>query len=132
MKITFRLLSLLCLAFFSATYAVAADEDTTDYGTPAGTIIVPDGLSASEVQRCLLEAAAGRGWTIRAKDDEKVVVFLEDNRWVANLTLRYDTEQVEIFSKSLRSGKPKLPENWIKFLKKDASIKLNTLAISKG
>ena len=130
MNIALRLLSLLCLGLFSAGY-VAADEPVADYGTPAGTIVVPDGLNSEEVQRCILEAAAGRGWTIRKKDDEKVVLFLEQGRWVANLTLVYNTTEAQIYSKSLRSGKPKLPEDWIKFLKKDINVKLNTLSISK-
>ena len=129
MNIALRLIGLLCLVFFSA--AAASAEDQVDYGTPAGTIIVPEGLSASVVQRCILEAGAGRGWTIRKKDDEKVGLFLEQGKWVANLTLVYDTEKIEIYSKSLRGGKPKIPEDWIKFLKKDTNVKLNTLSISK-
>jgi hypothetical protein len=131
MNKTLRLLTAFWLLLFSAAFAKAAD-DGADYGTPAGTIVVPAGLTAAEVQRCLLEAAAGRGWTIRKRDDEKVVIYLENKRWVANLTLVYNTEQVQIYSKSLRSGKPKVPEDWIEFLKKDANVKLNTLAISKG
>jgi hypothetical protein len=129
MNISLRLLFLLCFTLFSTAAVSAADN--ADYGTPAGTIVVPDGLDAEEVQRCILEAAAGRGWTIRKKDDEKVVIFLEQGRWVANLTLVYNTTEAQIYSKSLRSGKPKLPEDWIKFLKKDINIKLNTLAIQK-
>jgi hypothetical protein len=128
MNIALRFFGVFCLALFSSNF-VAAEE--VDHGTPAGTIIVPDGLSSSEVQRCILEAGAGRGWTIRKKDDEKVVLFLENGKWVSNLTVVYDTKEIQIYSKSTRSGKPKLPEDWIKFLKKDINIKLNTLSVSK-
>lgn len=129
MKKALQLFSLFSLAFVFLAAVARADEP--DYGSPAGTVIVPDGLKSEEVQRCILEAGAGRGWTIRKKDDEKVVLFLEQGRWVSNLTLTYTTKEIQIFSKSTRSGKPKLPEDWIKFLKKDISVKLNTLSISK-
>lgn len=128
MNITLRLIGLFVLALFAAAPVSAADEN---YGTPAATIIVPDGLNSQEVQRCILEAGAGRGWTIRAKDDEKVVLFLEQGRWISNLTLVYDTKEIQVYSKSTRSGKPRLPEDWLKFLKKDINVKLNTLSISK-
>lgn len=130
MNIALRLIAVLCLGLFSASY-VSAEDAAGDYGVPAGTIVVPEGLSSSEVQRCILEAAAGRGWTIRKKDDERIVLFLEQGKWLANLTVVYNTQEAQIYSKSLRSGKPKLPEDWIKFLKKDINIKLNTLSISK-
>lgn len=128
MNITLRLVGLLFFALFSTAQLSAADGD---YGVPAATIIVPAGLSAAEVQRCILEAGAGRGYTIRDKSDEKIVLFLEQGKWIANLTLVFDTKEVQIYSKSTKSGKPKLPEDWLKFLKKDINIKLNTLSISK-
>jgi hypothetical protein len=123
----FSLFSLVMMLFTPAIYAA----DAVDHGVPAGTIIVPAGLKSEEVQRCILEAGAGRGWTIRQKDDEKVVLFLEQGKWVSNMTLTYDTKEIQIYSKSTRGGKPKVPEDWVKFLKKDINVKLNTLAISR-
>lgn len=123
-----RLFSLVFLIFSSG---LKAAEAKPEYGAPVGTIIVPEGLKSSEVQRAILEAGAGRGWTIKNKDDEKVVLFLEKSRWVSLLTLAYDKKEIQIYSKSTRSGKERVPEDWVKYLKQDISIKLNTLSISK-
>lgn len=126
-----RALSVLTFAFLFALNADLKAADQTGYGTPAGTLVVPDGLSAQEVQKCVVEAAAGRGWRVTTRDDEKVVVVLEQEKWVAKITMPYTAKEVQLYSNSTKSGKPKLPEGWLKFLKQDINVKLNTLAVSK-
>ncbi|PTY08593.1 hypothetical protein DB347_03185 [Opitutaceae bacterium EW11] len=129
MKKAFHWFSLVSLAFVLLSTVVRAED--SDYGTAGGVVLVPEGISASEVQRCIVEAAAGRGWEIRAKDDEKVVIFLQAHRWVSTLTLLYTPKQIQIFSKSTRGGKPKMPESWIENLRDDIGVKFRTLAATK-
>ncbi len=92
---------------------------------------VPEGLKASDVQRSILEAATNRGWAIKSRDDGKVTIFLENGRWIAALALVYDENEVRIYSKSTRNGKPSLPEDWIKYIKQDLTKSLNTKAYLK-
>ena len=123
------LCSLVCF-FFGAVTSRAAD--TRALGTPAGSIAVPGNLTAPEVQQALLKAADGRGWLLVARDDEKVVVRLDKNDWVARITMLYSPREVQYFSNSTRKGKPKLPEGWIKYLKEDATRILSATAVLKN
>jgi hypothetical protein len=125
-KLTFLLgLALLAIGFGPS---LLAEED---YGQPAATVIVPAGLTEQEIQRGILEAGAGRGWTIRKKEDGKVVLFLEKRGWTSNLTFTYTKEEVQVFSKSVRKGKSELPKAWIENLKEDLTKILNSKAILK-
>lgn len=128
-KILWILCSILCVASWSP--ALKAEEKAADLGELASTVVVPDTLKLEDIQRSIIEAAIGRGWTIRSREDAKVVLFLENGRWVSTLTLTYDTKAVQIYSKSTRNGKPKLPEDWVNFLKKDITKNLNTKAYLK-
>lgn len=128
--ISFLLAASFPLVAVSAKEKPAAAAETGD-GQMAGTVVVPEGLKAGDVQRSILEAASGRGWTVRSKDDNKVSIALENGRWAALLNLVYDTKEVQIYSKSTRNGKPALPEDWIKFLKQDITKSLNTKAFLK-
>jgi hypothetical protein len=123
-------LTLFSLMFFFGA-AVRADEGRPEHGVPAGTIIVPDGLVGKEVQRAIMEAGAEEDFIVKTRDEQKVVLYREDGSWIAVLTFVYDTKEIQIYSKSVKSGSPKLPERWIKNLKKDISRKLNTVAITK-
>ena len=121
--------ALLLLLAFAAR--VQADDETRGYGVAAGTVIVPAGLSPKEIQRGIMEAGAEEDFIVKARDDEKVVLYREDGRWTVALTFTYTTEEIQIYSKSVRSGEAKLPERWIKKLKKQISQRLNTAAILK-
>lgn len=122
----------LCLFAGLVAFAVSARaEENSNYGTIAGVISVPAGLTASEVQDALMKAADGRGWTLVSRDGEKVIVRLEKNDWVARITMLYNTTEVQFFSIAARKGKPKLPEGWIKYLKEDASRLMGTAAALK-
>jgi hypothetical protein len=125
---SFRFL-LIALLFSGAVASRAADNSA--YGMAGGSITLDEGLSASEVKKVILEAAVGRGWNIVSQDDSKVVVKLVQEKWSATLTLLYTARDVQFYSDSTRNGKPKLPENWIRFLKQDIKAKAGLLALSK-
>jgi len=93
--------------------------------------MLPEGLKSSEVQKYIVESAIGRGWNIVSRDGEKVVIRLDQEKWSSTLTLVYTTTDVQIFSNSTRSGKPKLPANWIRFLKEDITKKANLHQLTK-
>lgn len=137
MKILQRLVALTLLGAACAlpVSAIAQDKPIagadSSAGLSAGIVVVPAGLNINEVERSMLEAAIGRAWTIKSKEDGKVVIFLENGRWVSLLTLVYDTKEVRIHSNSTRNGKAALPEGWIKFIKQDLTKSLNTLAYLK-
>ena len=134
MKKILSLFAILSLALFPGSSAVMAQDDDQgrpEHGMPAGTIIVPDGLVAKEIQRSIMEAGAEEDFIVKKRDEEKVVLYREDGRWQSVLTFVYNDEEIQIYSKTVRSGSPKLPERWIKNLKKEISRKLNTIAITK-
>ena len=138
MKKIHRFLSLALLATACVSLvpgASAKDKPAppaeTAVGQSAGTVVVPDGLKASDVQRSILEAATGRGWTIKSKDDGKITIVLDNGRWSPLLNLTYDAKEVQIYSKSTRSGKPGLPEDWIKYIKQDVTKSPNAKAFLK-
>jgi len=122
---------LYLFAGFVAFGVAARADQKSDYGVIAGAISVPAGLTANEVQDALTKAADGRGWTLVSRDDEKVIVRLEKNDWVARITMVYNTTEVQFYSVAARKGKPKLPEGWIKYLKEDASRIMGTAAALK-
>lgn len=130
MKKALGFFSLLALLFSFAPALFAAD-DQASHGMPAGTIIVPAGLNGKEIQRGIMEAGAEEDFIIKVRDDEKVVLVREDGSWIAVLTFVYNTSEIQIYSKSVQRGKAKLPERWIKTLKKEISRKLNTTAVMK-
>jgi hypothetical protein len=123
-------LAALCCVSVVSPFVPAAVAAEASEGQPAGTVIVPDGLKASDVQHSILEAAIGRNWTVKSKDDGRVKIFQENGRWVSLLTLVYDTKEVQIYSSSTRSGKPAVPD-WIKYLKQDLTKSMNAKALLK-
>lgn len=121
LRLCFSLLGLMALAIPSALRAAdAAPASLIDGGNgePAGFVAVPAGLKTAQIQAAILQAALRRGWTIQEKSAGKIVVHHESGRWVSTVTLLYDTSSVQVFSKSFRSGKPRLPD-WVRFLKQD-------------
>ena len=117
--------ALLCLGL------TARAGETASYGTLAGSIVVPAGLEGREIQRGIMEVGAEEDFIVRAKDDEKVVLYQEDGRWVMVLTFVYTTEEIQVYSKSARGGEMQIPARPIKKLRKEISRKLNTVAITK-
>lgn len=122
----FRLLGFALLGSF----LLSASLHAADYGTPAGEMALPDGATAADVQKIILESAVSRGWTVVSRDSEKVVITLTQEKWTSQLTLLYTARDVQIFSRSTRNGKPKLPETWIKFLKRDINTKHSLLVLN--
>lgn len=131
MKTALRFFSVFSLAFFFFAAGARAVEGKPEYGSPAGTIVVADGLNQKDVQRGIMEAGAARDFIIKTREDERVVLYKEDGAWTMVLTFVFDTKEIQIFSKTVRDGQPKLPERDIKRLKADISKKLNTLAVTK-
>lgn len=125
---------LFLVAGFVAAVQAAEPTGPGSPGTPAGNVLVPEGVAPAEVQKAILLAGTGRGWMVRSKEDGEVVLFLEQGGWRSTLTLSYDAREVRIFSNSAklnRKGVPKkyaIPENWVKFLKQDITKHLGTAA----
>ena len=135
MKMVIRGFWALILA---VAFAGPLQADEKDFGQPCGTVVVPDGLPEKEVQKAITLAALGRGWTVKDKDDSKVVLFLEQGGWRSTLTLTYDDEQVQIYSNSDkldRNGRPKkhaVPTRWVDFLKQDITKHLAEASFNKS
>ena len=122
--------------FISVLFSVVHAAENADASLPAGSVIVPEGLSVSDVQQCILLAGTGRGWTVKEKAKDHVVLFLEQGGWRSLLTLSFDNKEVKIAS---NSGKPDkngvikkqaLP-SWLSFLKQDITKQMGTKAFAK-
>ncbi len=109
----------------------ADDSKVAEYGTPAGTIAVPDGLDRADVRHAIVEGSSVRGWLVKSQDDGKIVVTYQKSSWIAKLTLIYDRAQIDFYSDSTRNGKPKLPKSWIDNLKDDITQKLRAAKAMK-
>lgn len=122
------------LALFGAAYAA---EDGTAVALPAGTVVVPDGLKAADVQKAIILAGTGRGWTVKEKGDDKVVLFLEQGGWRSTLTLAYSTKEIALTSNSGKVNKqgvvqkPAIPESWVKYIKQDLNKHMGLMSVSK-
>ena len=129
MKKTSGWVLILFLSFGLFTSLRAAD--TADYGDLWGSVVVPDGLSLPLVRKSILQAAAGRGWTIKDKSSEgKVVIYHEAGKWVSNVVMTYDKSTVQIYHRTTKNGKPKVPD-WLGFLKKDLQQNLTMASIAE-
>ena len=124
-------LLLFFVALFSAAHAAH------DPGTLAGTVIVPDGLKSADVQKAIVAGTSARGWALKEKTSDRIVLFLESGGWRSTMTLTYDTKEIKIFSNSGKpdkSGvikKPAIPESWVKFMKQDIAKQLGLAAFDK-
>lgn len=134
MKIFTRLLPLLFVTIGFFGPGLRAQEGVEQ---DAGTIIIPDGVKDEAVQKAIVVSGIGRGWQVRAKEDGKVVLFLEHGGWRSVLTFVYEKRLIAISSNSDkldRHGNPKkhaVPEGWVKFLKQDISARLSSAAFEK-
>jgi hypothetical protein len=116
---------------FGFGLAAQAADDKPAYGMQVGTIVVPAGLNEKEIQRGIMEGGASEDFIVKSKDDNKVVLYREDGKWVFLLTFVYDTGEIQIYSKTVRAGEVKNPERQVKALKKVILQKLNTTAVLK-
>ncbi len=136
MRISIRFARVWVVIFGITTLAMAV-EMPAGPGQPAGMVVVPEGVDGAAVQKAILLAGAGRGWTVKTRSDGQVVLFLEHGGWRATLTLDYDTHQVSIRSNSAkldRKGNPKkiaIPETWVNFLRQDITKNLGQTAYGK-
>ncbi|MBL9189393.1 MAG: hypothetical protein JNK23_18060 [Opitutaceae bacterium] len=123
------------LIFLVALFAAA--HAAPDPGTLAGTVVVPDGLKAADVQKAIVVGTSARGWALKAKENGRIVLFLEQGGWRSTMTLIYDTKEVKIFSDSGKPDKngvikkPAIPESWVKYMKQDITKQLGLLAFDK-
>ena len=131
MKILLRTFGCCAIAVFLAFGITARAAQPQNLGTPVGSIPVPGNLTAKEVQEALIKAADGRKWTLVSRDDESVVVRLDQGNWSARVAMLYTTREVQLFSNSTRKGKPKIPENWLNYLKEDATRILTSTSVLK-
>ena len=126
------------LVLFAVLFCFVRAADTaTELSMPAGNIVVPDGVKLADVQQAILLAGSGRGWAVKEKADNKVVLFLEQSGWRSTLTLNYDTKEIQIASNSgkvdKKTGaikKQELP-SWLRYLKQDITRNLGQKAFSK-
>lgn len=114
----------LVLSLFTATGRAAAAED--DVGQSAGYVVVPTGITTTEVQDAIVMALGGRGWGIKSNNDDRVVAYLKHRGNEAQLTLVYSTSKIDIFCLGWEinkhtgaRGKPEIPRGWIKNIQSD-------------
>ena len=126
------------LLLFACLFSFArAADSASGAGMSAGTIIVPDGVKAADVQQAILLAGSGRGWAVKEKDGGKVVLFLEQSGWRSTMTLTFDAKEIQIMSDSGKVDKKtnaikkqELP-SWLRYLKQDITRNLGQKAFSK-
>ncbi len=133
---SFLVLAAFATAFFAQSKAVAADE--ADLGQPAGSVAVPEGLSAKEVQGAIIASLIGRQWTVQSKTDERVIGYLKHRSNEATLTLVYDATKIELYcvgwainKKTGERQKPEQPEGWLKFIRGDIAKNLARSLVNK-
>jgi hypothetical protein len=133
---SFFVMTAFAVAFFVHAKAVGADE--ADLGQPAGSVAVPEGLSAQQVQNAIIASLAGRQWTIQSKTDERVVGYLKHRSNEATLTMVYDTTKIELYcvgwainKKTGERKKPEQPEGWLKFIRGDLAKNLGRALVNK-
>lgn len=120
--------SILLIAAFTGILAVAipctaAEEDV---GQHVGSVVVPPGFSAKEVQDAIVFALGVRRWSLREKTDGRVVGHLIQRGNEAILTLKFDSSRIEMFcegwkidSETGARRRRDLPRGWIKNVKED-------------
>jgi hypothetical protein len=109
-----------------------------DLGESAGTIVVPSGTSAAEVQATIVAALSYRKWEIKAKTADRVVGYLRHGKNEATLTVIYDTTKVELYcvgwlvdKNTGAREKPEQPKRWLKYINEDLTRNLNHAVGSK-
>jgi hypothetical protein len=122
-----RILFVGALALAAYTTAARAADDA---GAPTaaqsgelalGSIAVPDGLTAAQVQQVVVRALVGRRWIIQDKTEGKVVAHYEHGKNAATLTITSDEKMIEIRGAG-QARKGGFPTRWLDYLKKDIGI----------
>ena len=123
------------LVLLSAPLSAADDPEL---GVAAGTVLVPEGKSATEVQDAIVHALLGRQWEVKQKGSDRVVGYLKHRTNEATLTLIYSTTKVELFcvgwqidKKTGRREKPEQPKGWLNNIRTDLGKILNRPASSR-
>jgi hypothetical protein len=70
-------------------------QDERDF---AGTVLVPDGLDASDVRDAIAITLASREWQVEAKESDHVVGYIKHRTREVTLTLAFDTKQIFLYS----------------------------------
>lgn len=129
-----RFLSAMAAMLLSLSFVSAASA-SDDMGQHFTTIGVPSGLNEEAVKDVLIRALAGRQWTLKAKDGDRVVGYLKHRRNEAQVTFVYDASQIQVFCKGWQIDKntgarqkPEQPAGWLKFLQKDINRMLTEKA----
>ena len=120
------------ISFLFSFGAAAAAPAGADLGQPAGSIVVPSGMTAAEVQTAIVAALSGRQWLVTEKTTDRVVGYIKHRKNEATLTLIYDTSKIELYCVGWRIDKttgerekPEQPKGWIKYIEKDLTRNLN-------
>ncbi|BET69410.1 hypothetical protein ASA1KI_43280 [Opitutales bacterium ASA1] len=120
----------------SAQSGHAVIEDAEALGNTAGMGAIPDALDPKQVRDIVALSFAQRGWTVKAKQDTRVVGYLAHRGREATMTAVLDFESNEIHyfidgwavSKSGERKKRDDCEGWVTFIKRDVNKRLNVAA----
>lgn len=126
----------VALSLGAASPAVAAEGE--DFGIPAGSVVVPDGLLPNEVQDAIVMTLARRHWIIKEKGDNRVVGYLRVRSTEATVTLIYRASKVELYcvgwdidKKTGERKRPDQPTGWLSNIKTDLTKSLSRVTVNK-
>lgn len=133
-----RTVAVLAIVFTVGAASVATAAEEAELGSHVGTIGVPEGLSKAEIKEAIVLTFAGRQWSIKERDDERVVGYLKHRSNEATVTVVYSAEKVDFYCVGYAINKntgerrrPEIPEGWLKFLKGDLNKKLTAASALK-
>lgn len=136
--LTRRSLVAVAFALLLSQFPAAGALADNDLGQSAGAVVVPSGVTASEVQDAIVMALSGRQWGIKAKTDERVVGYLKHRSNEATVTLIYNNSKIDLYcvgwqidKKTGAREKPEQPKGWLKNLQVDITKNLNRTITNK-
>ena len=126
---------LLGIFISSAVSSIAADDNI---GQAVGSVVIPAGISASQVKDTIIRAFTGREWGIKSEAEDRVVGYLKHRSNEAQLTLIFDHQKIDLFclgwqinKKTGEREKPELPTGWINNIKSDITKLFNRAVTTK-
>jgi hypothetical protein len=106
----------------AAPAAPAEPAATNSIGLPQGTVLVPDGHSATEVGAVIVNTLLKRKWVVTSKTDGRILARIDHRGEQATLTVDYSTSQIDFYAISAAPGKAKGAAHvpgWVSNLRKD-------------
>lgn len=137
-----RLPSLLRCAFVATALvfssALLSAADPSELGEAAGTLSVPAGFSASDVQAVIVRAFTQRKWTIQSQSDDRVVGHIRHDSNEATVTMVFTPSKIDLYcvgwqidKKTGTHEKPEQPKRWLNYLKSDIPRFFGEKAVKK-